>query len=207
MKYEKEHKKIFVLLLIAVVAVGTYFVAGTYARYASQVTGTSQATVAKWEWKANNVSIDLASNKTFTFSLFDTVKEADTTTNEEHVSSGVIAPGTGGTVTVALANTSEVDATYAVAFSADAYGVPLEFSTDGSTWKTASQISQLDIAATDISKVNGTANITLKWRWPFGSSADVTDSTNVADTALGIAAQNTPAQPTVTATVTMLQKD
>lgn len=74
MKNEKEHKKIFVLLLIAVVAVGTYFVAGTYARYASQVTGTSQATVAKWEWKANNVSIDLASTKTFTFSLFDTVK-------------------------------------------------------------------------------------------------------------------------------------
>lgn len=203
---KKNTKKVFALLLIMVVAVGCYFVAGTYARYASQVTGTSQATVAKWEWKADNVSIDLASTKTFTFSLFDTVKEVDTTTTEEHVSSGVIAPGTGGTVTVALANTSEVDATYAVAFSVDADGVPLEFSTDG-TWKTATQISQLDIAATDIAKVNGTANITLKWRWAFGSSADVTDATNIADTALGIAAQSTPAQPTVTATVTMLQKD
>lgn len=204
---KKNTRKIFVLLLIAMVAVGTYFVAGTYARYASQVTGTSEATVAKWEWKADNVSIDLSSTKTFTFSLFDTVKEVDTTTAEEHVSSGVIAPGTGGTVTVVLANTSEVDATYAVAFSVVDAGVPLEFSVDGSTWKTAAQISQLNIAATDIAKVNGTANITLKWRWAFGSSADVTDATNIADTALGIAAQTTPVQPTVTATVTMLQKD
>lgn len=204
---KKNTRKIFVLLLIAMVAVGTYFVAGTYARYASQVTGTSEATVAKWEWKADNVSIDLSSTKTFTFSLFDTVKEVDTTTAEEHVSSGVIAPGTGGTVTVVLANTSEVDATYAVAFSVVDAGVPLEFSADGSTWKTAAQISQLNIAATDIAKVNGTANITLKWRWAFGSSADVTDATNIADTALGIAAQTTPVQPTVTATVTMLQKD
>ena len=204
---KKNTKKIATLVLIAIIAVGSYFVAGTYARYASEVTGTSTATVASWEWEANSTSIDLTTAKTFTFNLFNTVKEADTTSPEEHVSTGKIAPGTGGTVRVVLANKSEVDATYSVGFEANAAGVPLEFSVDGTTWKSAANISQLNIAATDIAKVSGTANIDLKWRWAFGNSSDVTDDTNVADTALGIAAQGTPATPTVTATVTLLQKD
>ena len=209
---KKNTKKVATLLLVAVVAVGSYFVAGTYARYASEVTGTSQATVAKWEWEADGTSIDLSNTKTFTFNLFNSIKEADTTSTEEHVSASRIAPGTGGTVTVALANKSEVDATYAVEFEVEPAGVPLQFcvgtcAADSTDWKDAANIAQLNVSATDINKENGTADINLKWRWAFGNSSDVTDATNVADTALGIAAQTTPAQPTVTAKVTLLQKD
>ena len=40
------------------VAVGSYFVASTYAKYTTDVAGSSTGTVAKWKWVINNSTID-----------------------------------------------------------------------------------------------------------------------------------------------------
>ena len=86
----KNSKKIAVILVLMLVAVGAYFVSGTYAKYTSTVTGTGTGTVAKWEWTVGGNSIDLTTAKTFTFNLFDTINEADTTTAEDNVAADVI---------------------------------------------------------------------------------------------------------------------
>ena len=66
------------------VAVGSYFVASTYAKYTTDVAGSSAGTVAKWKWVINNSTIDSTSAATngYTFNLFDTVKDSDLTSNE-----------------------------------------------------------------------------------------------------------------------------
>ena len=200
----KNSKKIAVILVLMLVAVGAYFVSGTYAKYTSTVTGTGTGTVAKWEWTVGGNSIDLTTAKTFTFDLFDTINEADTTTAEDNVAADVIAPGTGGSVSVSLVNASEVDAEYTATFTVNADGVPLEFSTDGGrTWKTAAQISQLNVTSAQAVDMGDSVDIDLLWRWQFENGI----STDDADTALGIAAATTPAEPELTVSVTMTQVD
>ena len=50
---KKNNRKIATLLLLAVVAIGSYFVAGTYAKYTSEIAGSDDASVAKWAWNIN----------------------------------------------------------------------------------------------------------------------------------------------------------
>ena len=185
------------ILLVCVLAT-TCVVGGTFAKYTSTATGSGSATVAKWAFKANDTAIDLTSAKTFTFNLFNTIKDSNGTDAETDVSANKIAPGTSGSFALKLTNASEVTATYAIAFTGDLKSVPLQFSTDGSTWKTS--LSDIDVAATNIA-IGADATVTVYWKWAFSTG----DTGDAADTALGTAAS--PAQPSVTATVTFTQVD
>ena len=98
-------KKLGVMLLLGVIAVGSYFVSGTYAKYTRALSGSDTATVAKFSVEASNLNKE----QNATISLFDTVKEADLSAKEENVATGKIAPGTGGEFTTTLTNKSEVD--------------------------------------------------------------------------------------------------
>ena len=98
------------LVMICVISV-----AGTYAKYTSTVTGTDTATIAKWAWSINNETL-AKGVQTYTLDLFDTINEADTTTTESDVTSGMIAPGTGGKTEVTITNNSDVNATYCSLF-------------------------------------------------------------------------------------------
>ena len=55
----KKEKRMFfscvVLFLLTILTI--YVVGGTYARYASELTGTSQARVAKWAWTINSTDL------------------------------------------------------------------------------------------------------------------------------------------------------
>ena len=180
--------------LLVAVLITTCGISGTYAKYTSEATATATARVAEWKFTVDDSTENIAKTETFTFNLFATINEEDTTTAENDVAKDetIIAPGTGGSLGVVLKNESEVNATYSVAFTADEKDVPLKWSTDGVTWK--DDISVLDLAAQGID-MNASVNVGLYWKWEFAGD-------DTADTALGIAGD---AKPTVTLTITMTQ--
>ena len=47
-------KKVLILAMIMLIVVGSYFVAGTYAKYTSNVSGESTASIAGWKWTIND---------------------------------------------------------------------------------------------------------------------------------------------------------
>ncbi len=92
MKDRKKSLLIVVLLLLVGVTCG--YLASTYAKYTSQVTGNNgSATVAKWAFRTDNTTQTLSINFASTY---------DPSTLE----SGKIAPGTSGSFNVALVNTN-----------------------------------------------------------------------------------------------------
>ena len=69
---KKNKNKIATLLLLAIVAVGSYFVSGTYAKYTSEFSGSGSANVAKWSWTINNKDFTTVASvsEEFTFNPF-----------------------------------------------------------------------------------------------------------------------------------------
>lgn len=175
----KNAKKIFTLLLLAVVACGSYFISGTYAKYSRALSGSDKATVAKFSVSGAGLNKE----ETATFDLFNTLMEADTTTAEGNVKADKIAPGTGGKITATLTNDSEVDVEAVVTLSeTNASNVPIEYSLDGSTWDTAANTTKtvnLAYNGKTGDGVSNTGDVTVYWRWAFEKNT-VED-----DTALG----------------------
>ena len=165
------------VLLIAVL-MSTCVISGTFAKYTSANTASDSATVAKWSIEINDTEIAVTGDApSVTFDLFKTaydLKEngtVDTTEDDDIKADGnLIAPGSGGYYQLKIENLSEVNAQYAIAFTAtNDSNVPIEFSLsndniDG-TWKT--NIADLNVAATDISMSGSEATVTLYWRWTF----------------------------------------
>lgn len=200
----RKRLSILAVLLLAV-AISAYSVGGTYAKYTSNIEGSSStARVAKWAFKVN----DVAATNSFTFNLFDTLYEADTENAETDVASlgtdKVIAPGTGGKFAIKLANESEVNAKYTIDYTiTKSAGIPIEFSIDGTNWTT-------DLAdVTEGVNINKGANTTVNvyWRWAFTGDASAnykTTQTDANDTALGTTGTDTV---TVKADFTVTQVD
>lgn len=183
-------------LVVLVLAIVTTCLAGfTYAKYSSTVSGNDSATVAGWNWQINGTTL-AAGTSTFTFDLFNTIKDTDGTTAETDVTAGKIAPGTSGNVAIKIDNVSDVNATYAIVFAAvNADNIPIEYSVDNATW--SSDITSINVNATNIAMTNGTATVTVYWRWAF-------EGNDATDTALGFGGT---ASVTVTATATFTQVD
>ena len=195
----KRSRKYFVLLLLAFLAVGSYLVSGTYARYTSTAEGTGTATAAKWSFTVGGKEIAKATPQTITFDLFGTLKEEDTTTAESDVAEGKVAPGTGGKVEIAVKNTSEVTADCKVTIKTDGTStLPIEYSVDGTTWTSGSTETTTTLEKIPFTGAAAEDTVTLYWRWAF--KADGTR--DEADTNIGIAAQTTA--PTATAKVTVV---
>lgn len=192
-------------VLLVAVLMTTCVISGTFAKYTSTYTATDSARVAKWAFKVDDTDV----TSTFDFDLFNTVCDYNETTDDADVKDTgadgavLIAPGTQGSASVVLTNASEVNAKYAVAFSA-IYNtdIPLQWSTNGTGWN--NNISDLDIAATTIA-MGGTATIAIYWRWAFESGVEgAPTQTDVTDTALGLTGTDTV---TFSATVTVTQID
>lgn len=193
---KKNIKKLSVMLLLLLVAIGSYFIAGTYAKYTRAFTGADTATVAKFSVSASG----LGKEQTTDINLFKTIKEANTTSEEANVLAGKIAPGTGGQFTTSLTNASEVDVKAVVTLEEEnEKNVPVEYSLDGQTWKKATELEE-NIDLDYSGKANGkqTEDVTVYWRWSF-------DNDDSIDTTLG----ESETSPTVKTTVkvTFTQKD
>lgn len=121
----KKHNMMRVASALAVVTLlSTSVISGTLAKYTSEKeSNTDTTTVAKWEIKAGtNGNLKSISSTTetesFTFNLFDTVKDTATGGgNETDISANdgtIIAPGTWGYVDLVIENDSEVSAKYSI---------------------------------------------------------------------------------------------
>ncbi len=190
------------VLLVAVI-LSTCAISGTFAKYTSTATGSDTASVAKWDIKVEGTQIAVSPAATVSFDVFNTLKEADGTTAEANVSAtdgSLIAPGTGGSFELNVVNNSEVSAEYKVTYTqTNNSNIPVEFTltpNDANSWKSdIADLSMSDFAA--IAMTNGTADITIYWRWDFDGD----------DTALGIAAQTAAPTFVVNATITVNQVD
>lgn len=162
------------ILVLALALLTSCFVGSTFAKYTSESSGTATVTVADWSFDLNN-GTNIVESNTFTFGLFNTIKEADTTTTESDVAETRIAPGTGGEFAIALKNTSEVSATYSVVLDAEASdlkSIPLEFSTDKTNWKSIDQLEAKEGELLYNAETPATASVTIYWRWAFTDTVE-----------------------------------
>lgn len=183
-KTRKNSAMVRIVAILAVTMMFTLcFVGGTFAKYTSSSTGTDSATVAKWDIKVNSVNI--ATTDTFTFDLFKTITDSDLSSAEtdmDPVDGTIIAPGTSGKFDIVIKNDSQVNATYAIDYSVtNTNSIPVQFSVDGTTWKT--DINELDVTGVAID-MDATTTVTVQWKWIF-------DGDDVIDTNLGSAATAT----------------
>ena len=174
------------------------FVGGTFAKYTSSATGTDSATVAKWDIKVGGTNI--ATNNTFTFNLFETIKDSNGIDDESDMSpvdGSIIAPGTRGSFDIVIKNDSQVNATYAIDYTVtNTNNIPVKFSVDGTNW--FDDINYLDLRSVAIN-MGATATVTVQWMWEFERIDGDTQ-----DTTLGSAASATL---TVSAAVSAIQVD
>ena len=181
--------------LLVAVLMTTCAISGTFAKYISTGTGYDTARVAKWDIKLEGEEME----DTFTFDLFNTVKDSDGTV-ETDVEVGqnetIIAPGTSGSFEINLKNESEVNAKYAVAYTVtNANNIPVEFKIGNGNW--TPELPTLN--ASDVALAMGdSADVTVEWRWVYEAGVDP------ADTALGL---DGTATIRVDATVTVTQVD
>ena len=196
-------KMIALFALLAAVALTGFSVSGTYAKYVSTISGTTDAArVAKWAFEVN----EKPATESFEFKLFDTIKDTENG-EESDVKTGekIIAPGTEGSFTIKLENKSEVNANvkahYTVTNSSE---IPIEFSTDNSKW--TKDLS--DLAEEKIEMETGSKEITIYWRWLFDAEGERQTTwegkDDAADTTLGQAGEATV---TVKADITVTQID
>ena len=198
-KTKKSSMMVRLVAVLAVVMMFTMcFVGGTFAKYTSSATGTDSATVAKWDIKVGGTNI--ATNDTFTFDLFKTIKDSNGTADETDMSpvdGTIIAPGTRGSFDIVIKNDSQVNATYAIDYTVtNTNNIPVKFSVDGTNW--FDDINYLDVRSVAIN-MGATATVTVQWMWEFERIDGDTQ-----DTTLGSAASATLA---VSAAVSAIQVD
>ena len=102
--------KIIQVLLLAMLSL--IFINETYTKYTTELTGSSNDTIAKWAWTINNNSVSKDDTE-FTFDLFKTIKDTDGGT-EADVTTQKIAPGTKGLFEITVSNLSEVNTNYSL---------------------------------------------------------------------------------------------
>ncbi|MBR4020578.1 MAG: hypothetical protein IKI99_04625 [Firmicutes bacterium] len=186
--------------LLVAVLLTTSMISGTFAKYVTEASGTDTARVAKFDVNTTVATIDLFGES----KIYDT-KDADYTAGIADTDvlqsgdEGVIAPGTWGKFTYNVADASEVTVSYAVDYTVDEAGVPLQWSIDGTNWTN-------DLANVAATTLDGNEDITVMWRWAFegGETAAWTDAD---DTTLGTNAKTNPAKPSVGIKVTFTQVD
>lgn len=195
------------VLCMMLIMICTITVPGIYAKYASQVSGSDTATVAKWSFKVNGTEI-ATTNPTVSFDLFNTIKDstgATTEVNESDVAANMLAPGTSGEFALKFENLSDVTAVYEITTEVEnSLNVPLKFKIGNATeWSDSLQgaIDTLNEETRTLTVGAEVQTITVKWMWDFEGD----------HTSVGIAAREadstTPATVKVTTKITVKQKN
>ena len=143
-----------------------------------------------------DVNIGVVGNNTIKFDLFNTIKEYNTTGDEAEVKAGKIAPGTGGSFTLAVTNDSEVKAEYGVTFEVENdAAIPLEFNVNDGGWKSTLDAVE-DVA---IAMEGGESSVVVSWRWAFerGENEGEKTTNNAADTLDGVQAPTVAVSATI----------
>ena len=173
-----EKKALFVIAILLLIGLSSGYVASTYAKYASEITGNNgTATVAKWAFTTDNTA------QTLTINLAET-PDATTLIN------GRIAPGTSGSFNVSLVNTNtETGVDFTIKLnSITGTTIPsnLKFYKD-SSFATELTPGNSTITGQLVAKDSTALTVPIYWKWELGTSNEVTDSVNTADTTAGTA--------------------
>lgn len=204
---KKNNAMRWAVVLLVLVLMTSCFVGATFAKYTSKASGSATATVAKWSFTVNGNEF-ATENATLTFSLFNTINDTGNTAAETDVADQKIAPGTAGSFALKIKNASEVNAKWTVTLvETNANNIPLQYSIDGTTWKdSVAELTAADLTDKTIA-MNGETTVTVYWRWAFEGENGHAGQTDATDTALGVAARDTAANVTITATLTATQAD
>ena len=192
---------LFILTMISTCAFAT-----TFAKYTTAESKTETARVAKWGVEVKLTTEDLFKKG---YAADNTLAEDDSSVVLSSTTDKVVAPGTGGNITLSIKGTPEVDAS--VVYNAnltlsgwDVNGAycPLVIKVNGAEFKIGASYSDTDaieeavVAAILALNTTVDANesvdnsITVTWEWAFDGDDD-------NDTILGDAA----AAPTITFTI------
>ena len=160
------------VLVLALALLTSCFVGSTFARYTSTGTGAASVEVATWAFEVNDTNI--VDNGVVNFDLFDTVLDTDGGLAETDVVAGKIAPGTKGSFSFDLANTSEVTVAYTITLAADLLDMPIVFKTAGmDNYGTLAEVNAklagtLGFVGNTTSAATETV-VTVEWQWPIGA--------------------------------------
>ncbi len=177
------------LFCTALVLVATCFISSAWARYTTSATVTDSARVAKFD-------VDFKQGKTtFTgtaaeINLFGTelahIYQGNTTAGNKNVNgtTKLIAPGSEGSATIEVVNTSEVDIVINMTATVTANNVPLQFSVKVGEGAQTSYSTDLEsllqdaVASVELAATNGTTASTTQVQifWKWGDSSDETDT-------------------------------
>jgi len=208
-------KKIKSLRLASILLIGTLLttclLGGTFAKYTTAASGSSNATVANWSIRANDQEIAVSPQIGYNFAVFDTINDADGESTEQDVVDNRIAPGTGGSFDMTVQNKSEVSAKYSIALTeTNELKVPIQYSLDGTNWyDSISKISEDKLTDLVLQTNSSKVTHTLYWRWAFDSSTANAPAlqNDASDSQIGHPADGSTAKVIVTATITASQVD
>lgn len=158
---------------LALTLVTTCLMGSTLARYVTEVTGSANATVAKWSFKANNS----------TAATFADIDLGRTAYDSSTITAGVIAPGTSGSFDIVIDGTgSEVGIDYEIKLEAatdTTFPDDMMFSTEAITeakpGKGFSEFIKTAIKGS-VDQSDGAEamkkTVTIYWAWPLDGGAD-----------------------------------
>ena len=184
---KKKRNAVLLLVLLLLVAISVSYIAGTYAKYTSEIKNNNgTATVAKWAFDTDN-----ANSGTLNCPL-------DKTYDTDTLVSGKIAPGTSGTCELSISNAnSEVGVNYEIKPSTIS-GAP----TNMLFYKDAGHTTAFSAASTITGTLTPGASaqtVSIYWVWPYETPAN-SDSGDTDDTTNGKAAGTMTASFDITGT-------
>ena len=173
---KKQVRTLIVALLVVIVAL--YFIASTYARYTTSLTGKAEATVAKWSAVVKNGSNTLSENFTLTF----TVDE------NEFVRDDRIAPATSATakVEIDLSGTEVATDIDAIVDSTSLSSIFGASASDVQVTKTVAVKDGANFTATSAglvalpnqtSALSGSVEVTITLTWTNNETHNASDTT------------------------------
>ena len=161
---KNKKKKIIVCLIVALILVVCFFAGCAFAKYISNVTGTTVGDIANWSFKVNESTTVISDS----ISLVNTVDPAT-------LVNGKMAPGTSGSFSFEVdATGSEVDVGYYVTFlNENATSGNIHFEYKGVRY------ADIQSVANEISGVLNASNnqkevVTIGWIWLY--EADINDN-------------------------------
>ncbi len=186
------------VLVLALALITCCFVGTTFAKYASEATGSASVTIAKWAFTSG--SADIIDADDLAIDLAATILDTDTDEVDQDVNAGKIAPGTYGSGTYVITNESDVTANIKLDLT-----VPtnLQFLGFEKTAKVGTGVAA-ELTAAGVNVPAGeTVTITVSWEWAF-DTVDPVGQNDVRDTDLGVAADGTATTIPVTFTFTQV---
>lgn len=164
-----------IIAVLMILAVCLYFIAGTYARYTSSITGNAKVDVAKWAVAFKNGDATLANKFDLTF----------TVDKNDNVVSNKIAPATTATATitvdldgteVAVKYAAEVTETDLATFFGDSAS-DVKVTTTAKVNKTEDTTGKIALPTGGFTSENGKVEITVKLTWTNNEAHNVSDTT------------------------------